>query len=266
LLRLTIVLLLLVGGCGTPQSGESQSLLTLAGSTSVAPFIELVAEAYLEEHTGVLINVQAIGSGAGIKAAIAGTTDMGMSSRDLKSEEAQTLTPILIARDAIAIIVHPDNPLHNLSLKQTQAIFAGRVTNWQEMGGPNREITLVSREEGSGTREAFQKLVMGDEEVTSRSLRQGSNGAIRAIVANDPYAIGYISLGIVDETVRAISIDGVDATVENVETGRYTLVRPFLLVHVGDLSSLEEDFVTFTLSSAGQAILTSQGLVGAGGD
>lgn len=263
---LTVTFLLLLAGCAQSQLGSNQSLLSLAGSTSVSPFIELVADAYMEAHPGILINVQAIGSGAGIKAAQAGTTDLGMSSRDLKPEEAETLTPILIARDAIAIIVHPDNPLGNLSLEQTRGVFSAEITNWKELGGPDREITLVSREEGSGTREAFQNLVMGETPVSTRSLRQGSNGAIRAIVANTPWAIGYISLGIVDETVRAIAIDGIEPTVGEVEAGRYKLVRPFLLVYKGDLSPLAQDFATFTLGSAGQAILTEQGLVGAGGN
>ena len=154
---------------------------------------------------------------------------IGMSSRSLLPTE-KDLHAVTIARDAIAVIVHPENPIRDLSLTQVQQVFAGKIKSWEELGGPPHSIVLVTREEGSGTREAFQKFVMEKEEISLDALVQDSNGAIRQVVSNDPNAIGYISLGLVNEKVKALKISGVEPTLENIEKRRYTLVRPFLFI------------------------------------
>jgi phosphate transport system substrate-binding protein len=258
-LALCLCLALLLAGCGSASSAS----VTITGSTSVTPFAEHLAELYQKQHPGTVINIQGLGSSAGIRAAIDGVAEVGMSSRDLKPEEAEQLDQQMIARDALALIVNPANPVDNLSGDQIKAIFSGAIGSWAEVGGSSQPIVLVSREAGSGTFGAFEELVMKGVPISSAALRQGSNGAIRQIVAEDPNAIGYISLGIVDQTVKALSIDGVRAATANVETGQYRLVRPFLLVwRKGQpLGQLASDFVGYVMSAAGQEELAKAGLV-----
>lgn len=257
-IRILLLLLFLVGCRG---GGEGRGI-TLAGSTSVEPFAELLAERYVAEHpASAAINVQGGGSSAGIQAAQSGSAEIGMSSRWLKEEE-RGLETILIARDAIAIIVHPSNPLSDLALNQVREIFTGRIENWASLGGSDRPITVVTREEGSGTRGAFEGLVMGEERITLASLRQDSNGAVRVMVAGDPGAIGYISLGIVDERVKPVSIEGVFPSQETVSSEAYGLVRPFLFLVRGEPQGLAKEFIEYVLSPSGQEILEEEGLVG----
>jgi phosphate transport system substrate-binding protein len=251
--------LILLAACGS----EATRSVTITGSTSVTPFAEHLAELYQKQHPGVVINVQGLGSSAGIRAAVDGVAEIGMSSRELKPEETEQLDQIVIARDALALIVHPTNPINDLSGEQIKAIFTGAIRSWAEVGGPPQPIVLVSREAGSGTFGAFEELVMKGAPITSAALRQGSNGAIRQIVGEDPYAIGYISLGIVDPTVKALSIDGVQATTKNVEAGQYKLVRPFLFVwRKGQpLGPLAGDFAEYVMGQEGQEELAKAGLV-----
>jgi phosphate transport system substrate-binding protein len=258
-LALLLCLALLLAGCGAEEAGG----LTLTGSTSVTPFAEHLAEQYQRAHAGAVINVQGLGSSAGIRAALDGIAEMGMSSRELKPEESDKLDQAVIARDALALIVNPANPLADLSRAQIQAIFSGATRSWADVGGPDVPIVLVSREAGSGTFGAFEELVMKGEPIATLALRQGSNGAIRQIVAEDPYAIGYISLGIVDSSVKALSIDGVQPSAEHVEAGSYTLVRPFLFVWRKDhrLGQLASGFLDYVLGPEGQRELANSGLV-----
>jgi phosphate transport system substrate-binding protein len=171
------------------------------------------------------------------------------------------LHAVPIARDAIAVIVHPKNTVRNLTLNQVREIFSGKITNWSSLGGNPRSIILVTREEGSGTREAFQKLVMGKNEIDLAALVQDSNGAIRQVVSNDPNAIGYISLGLVNEEVKALRISGTEATAANIEKGSYTLVRPFLFAFNGVPEGEAKAFLEFVLSPAAQKLLAKEGLV-----
>lgn len=251
---------LLLNACG---STNNENVLNITGSTSVAPFIEHLAEIYQQEHEGVTLNVQSLGSTAGVRAAIDGVAEIAMSSRNLDAAEAELLEQVVVARDALAVIVHPSNPLVNLEQAQVQAIFSGEVTSWAAFGGADKPIVLVVREAGSGTFGAFEELVMQGVPITPAALRQGSNGAIRQIVAEDPNAIGYISLGIVDSTVKAVAINGVEPSVAEVEAGNYTFVRPFLFVWQKDrpMSALATQFLEYTLGPAGQAELTRLGLV-----
>lgn len=256
-IRILFLLLFLVG-CRGGREGRG---ITLAGSTSIEPFAELLAERYMAEHPqSPPINVQGGGSSAGIQAALSGSAEIGMSSRWLREEE-KGLEAIVIAWDAIAIIVHPSNPLSGLTLNQVRGIFTGRAENWASLGGSDRPITVVTREEGSGTRGAFEELVMGDERITPAALRQDSNGAVRVMVAGDPCAIGYISLGIVDERVKPLSIEGVFPSQETVSSEAYGLVRPFLFLVKGEPTGLAKEFIEYALSPSGQEILEEEGLV-----
>jgi phosphate transport system substrate-binding protein len=242
-------------GCQKPQGG-----LTVVGSTSVQPFAEVLAEEYMAHHSQGKIYVQGGGSSAGIQAVRTEAAQVGMSSRELMPEE-HDLIGVPIAYDAIAIIVHPNNPLTNLSIDQSKRIFSRETTNWSEVGGRNQPITLVTREEGSGTRESFQHLIMGKTEISLAALVQDSNGAIRQVVADDPNAIGYISLGLVNDRVKALKIDGVDPSVENIKKRRYQFVRPFLFVFKANPQGLSKNFLDYILSPEGQKLLVQEGLV-----
>jgi phosphate transport system substrate-binding protein len=242
-------------GCQRTKSG-----ITVAGSTSVEPFAELLAEEYMRLYPHAHIYVQGGGSTAGVESARTRAANIGMSSRSLLPDE-KDLDAVTIAKDAIAIIVNPKNPIRDLSLDQIREVFSGKVKNWRELGGLPHRIVLVNREEGSGTRESFQKFVMGKEEITLDSLVQDSNGAIRQVVSNDPNAIGYISLGLVNEKVRTLKISGVEPDLDNVENGRYTLVRPFLFLFSGRPEGEAKPFLEFVLSPAAQKLLAKEGLV-----
>ncbi len=263
---LGLLLSSLLVGCGA--GGANGPHLVISGSTSVSPFTEQLAELYQQQHSTEQVDVQSLGSTAGIRAAIDGTSEIGMSSRELDEEEAAQLEQLLIARDALALIVHPSNPIQALSLEQVQAIFGGSINSWAELGGPDETINVVVREAGSGTFGAFDELIMESKPITIRALRQGSNGAIRQLVSGDPNAIGYISLGLVDETVKALPVNGVQPSVEHVLDGSYSFVRPFLYIwrKGHQLSPQAQRFVDYVLSPEGQHELSLQGLVTGGGD
>jgi len=234
--------------------------LTIAGSTSVQPFAEKLAEIYMASNAGVAINVQGGGSTAGVRAAETGAAQIGMSSRHLKESE-ETLHQVTIALDGIAIIVNAANPVAGLSRAQVAAIFAGEISRWSQIGGPDRQIHFVTREEGSGTRGAFEEMVMGKREIAPRALVQDSNGAVREIVASDPNALGYISLGLVDRRVRAIAVDGVLPTHDAIVDKRYAVVRPFLFLTREEPGGAARAFVEFVTGAEGQRLLGLEGLI-----
>ena len=249
-----------LGGCAKPEaSGQS---LTIAGSTSVQPFAEKLAEIYMHEHPEILINVQGGGSSAGILAVQQGAADIGASSRELVPAE-KALCETTIAWDGIAVIVHPDCPLENLTLADLQRIFRGRITNWAELRFKPHGMHVITREEGSGTRTAFEELVMAKQEITPAALVQDSNGAVREIVATDPHAIGYISCGLVNRQVKAVAVDGVKPTTHEIKGNHYRLTRRFLFVTRETPEGRVKPFFTFTLSRKGQLLLEAEGLVGA---
>jgi len=242
-------------GCQRSKAG-----ITVAGSTSVEPFAELLAEEYMSHHPQSHIYVQGGGSTAGIEAVISRAANIGMSSRNLMGGEKK-LYAVTIAKDAIAIIINPRNPIQDLSLEQVRQVFCGKVRNWKELGGPSHPIVLVTREEGSGTRESFQKFVMGKEDINLEALVQDSNGAVRQVVASNHHAIGYISLGLVNDQVKALKISGVEPNLTDVENGKYTLVRPFLFLFKEEPTGEAKSFLEFVLSPLAQKLLLKEGLV-----
>jgi len=239
---------------------RSATELTLAGSTSIQPFADKWAEVFMEKRPGLGVNVQGGGSSAGIQACKSGACQIGMSSRELKGDE-RDLVEIVVARDGLAIIVHPTNPVRGAKVAEIKQIFAGDLRNWKYLGGPDRSITVVTREEGSGTRGAFQELVMGKTRIFKGAITEDSNGTVREIVAHDPHSIGFISLGLVNEQVRALELDGAAANEENIRNGRYKLVRPFLFVSRGELTGAAKEFVDFVLSEEGQVLIKKEGLL-----
>jgi phosphate transport system substrate-binding protein len=244
-------------GCGRGRSGGD---LTVAGSTSIQPFADKWAEVFMEDHAAIGVNIQGGGSSAGIQACKAGACQIGMSSRELKTSE-KDLHEIVVARDGLAIVVHPSNPVRGLTIDEVRGIFAGEIRTWDLLGGPARLVTVVTREEGSGTRGAFQELAMKDDRIYKGAITQDSNGSVREIVANDPYSIGFISLGLVNDQVRALELDGAAGNEENIRNGSYKLVRPFLFVSQGPPTGAAKEFVDFVLSEKGQELIKREGLI-----
>ena len=260
ILLFTAILFLSCSGKAHDRSKEKHTI-TIAGSTSVMPFTEKLAEHFMVDHKNFIVDVQGGGSTAGVQATINNTVDIGMSSRSLKENE-KMLNTITICHDGIVVVVHPDNPVSALTLTDIRRIFSGRISNWRELGWIDRKIDAVSREEGSGTRSAFEDLVMKGKDIDDGTMVQDSNGSVKEVVSTDPYAIGYISMGLVDKRVRPLSIEGVIPSIKTIKSGRYKLVRPFLYITNGELDDKPKKFVDYVLSKEGQIILKNEGLVG----
>lgn len=272
------VAVLLIGiftGCAKPAdtnqpaanqpAGEGAKVsITVNGSTSVQPLAEELAKAFKTKNPNATIDVQGGGSGVGIKSAMDGVVDIGMSSRDLKTEE-KSLKEFKIAVDGIAVIVNPANGVTNLTMEQVMKIYTGEITDWKDVGGKEGKITVVTREEGSGTRGAFIELTKvevkeGDKKVdktVASAITQGSTGAVMTTVAGDPNAIGYASFGSAkDKTdVKMISVDGKACTEENIYAGEYKIARPFLMLSKAEPTGLSKEFIDFILSPEGQEIV-----------
>ena len=250
----------------TPAEAGLSGKIVEAGSTTVQPLAEKLAEAFSAKYPQVQITVQGGGSSVGVKSAGQGTVDVGAASREVKDSEREKYPDLVvhtIARDGIAIVAHPDVPLDGLTKEQVRDIFAGEITNWSDVGGPDRPIVVVSREEGSGTRAAFEEMVMGKEgpPIVDTAILQPSNGAVRTTVATTPDSIGYLSFGYLDPSVKALSIDGVKATVENAASGVYPVVRPLNLLTKGEPDGLVKAWLDFILSDEGQKIVVEEGYI-----
>lgn len=241
--------------------GNGKHTIMIAGSTSVMPFTEKLAEYYMIDHKNTNVDVQGGGSTAGIQATFNRTVDIGMSSRDLKDDE-KILNRIVICHDGIAVVVHKDNPIRELSLDQVRGIFSGEISNWKDLGWINRRIDAVSREEGSGTRGAFEDMVMKTKEIGDAIMVQDSNGSVKEVVATDPYAIGYISMGLLDERVKAVALNGIIPSIQTIKSGKYKIVRPFIYITNGPPNKAAQQFIDYVLSRDGQRILKNEGLVG----
>lgn len=255
-----ILMLVFVVALSSGCKQKNANGLILAGSTSVQPFAETLSEAYMKLHSEISIDVQGGGSSAGIMSAQTNTADIGMSSRSLKDNE-KTLWSVEIARDGLAVIIHPQNTITSLTLNQVRDIYAGVITNWSQLGGIDKRIHVITREEGSGTRSAFEDLLMNKIEIDPHSIVQDSNGTVRQLVGDDVNAIGYISLGLVNEKVKALELDGVAASRENVLNGTYVLSRPYLFVTSSEPVGEVKKFIEFVLSAEGRALLDLEGLI-----
>ncbi|MEI6125775.1 MAG: phosphate ABC transporter substrate-binding protein [Pseudomonadota bacterium] len=245
---------------GASEEGRDKHIINIAGSTSVMPFTEKLAEHFMIENPAFIINVQSGGSTAGIQACLNNTVDIGMSSRELKPEEKK-LQEITICHDGIAIVVHPANPVTGLTLEQVRDIFSGKIKNWKELGWIDRRIDAVTREEGSGTRGAYEELVMKKDEIDDGIMVQDSNGSVKEVVATDPYAIGYLSLGMVDGRVSSVVIDAMQPTAENIKKKKYKIFRPFLFLTNGAPGANAQKFIAYVLEKDGQHILKKEGLI-----
>lgn len=255
------------GGSGEMDKDASQrGSIIIAGSTSVQPLSEAMAEAYMEQNRGIEIEVQGGGSGQGIKSIKEKIADIGALSREVKGDEKKTAAEeYVIAKDGIAVVVNKSVKVDNLTLAQIKNIYTGKIKNWRDVGGDDKPITVVSREEGAGTRSSFTEITGiaedGTDHTTKSALVQPSTGAIKKTVAKTPDSIGYISLNILDDTVKSVKVEGAAPTVEHVLSGTYKIQRPFLYVVNHQLSDTAEAFIDFAMSGEGQKIVEESGFI-----
>ncbi len=238
--------------------------ISMVGSTSMEKLANALSEAFMEEYPDVTVTAEFVGSGAGIEAVTNGTTDIGNSSRSLKDEEkAAGVVENVVAIDGIAVCVDPANEVADLTKEQLTNIYNGTVTNWKEVGGADEPIIVIGREAGSGTRGAFEELVdLVDGCKYANEL--DSTGAVIAKVASTPGAIGYASLDALDDSVKALSLEGVEATAENIKAGNYFLSRPFVMATKGEISEqndLVQAWFDFVLGDEGQQVASEVGLI-----
>ena len=255
--------------CGNDSSNSDaganlSGTITLNGSTSMNKLASALKEGYMAAHQGVTVNVEFTGSGTGIQAAIDGTADIGNSSRALKDEEKNAgLVENIVAIDGIAIITNKDVTVADVTSEQLAKIYKGEIKNWKELGGKDAPIVVIGRESGSGTRGAFEELLKVEDEC-AYAQEIDSTGGVLSTVANTPGAIGYISLDVIDDSVKVMAIDGVVASEENIVAGNYTLSRPFVMATKGEISEqneLVQSFFAYIESEEGQAIIKQVGLI-----
>ena len=238
--------------------------ISMVGSTSMEKLANALSEAFMEEYPDVTVTAEFVGSGAGIEAVTNGTADIGNSSRSLKDEEkAAGVVENIVAIDGIAVCVDPANEVADLTKEQLTNIYNGTVTNWKEVGGADEPIIVIGREAGSGTRGAFEELV-DLKDACKYANELDSTGAVIAKVASTPGAIGYASLDALDDSVKALSLEGVEATAENIKAGNYFLSRPFVMATKGEVSEqndLVQAWFDFVLGDEGQQVASEIGLI-----
>ena len=238
--------------------------VSMSGSTSMEKLANAVAESFMEKYPNVTVTAEFTGSSAGIESVLAGSVDIGNSSRNLKEDEKSAgAVENIVAIDGIAVVTDPANKVEDLTKDQLVSIYTGETKNWSEVGGDDQAIVVVGREAGSGTRGAFEELLdIADACVYANEL--DSTGAVMAKVASTPGAIGYVSLDVVDDSVKALKLDGVDATEENIKAGNYALSRPFVMATKGEISEQKTEvqaLFDYLSSDEGKALIKSVGLI-----
>lgn len=268
----------LMTGCGSSnngdatsnqdQSGTSQTQTQLTGtvntdgSTSMESVVKALGEAFMEMNPEVTVNYSGTGSGTGIQSAIDGTCDLGLSSRALKDEEKTNgAVENIVALDGVAVVINPANGVEDLTVEQIAQIFTGEITNWSELGGTDGEIAVFGREAGSGTRGAFEEIVGVDN--CKYTNEYSSTGDVIGNVASNPNAIGYASLSAVDDTVKAVKVNGVAPSEDTVKDGTYEIQRPFVMVTKdgAELSEAAQAFLEFAMSEDAADIIAAAGAV-----
>lgn len=243
---------------------DTSGTLSLAGSTSMEKLCEAMMEGFMEKYPDVTVTTEYTGSGAGLESLIAGSVDIGNSSRKVKDEEKQKgAVENIVALDGIAVITDSENPVAALTSEQLADIYTGKITNWNELGGKDEAIVLIGRESGSGTRDAFEELLdIADKCTYAQEL--DSTGAVLARVSATSGAIGYVSLDVVDDSVTSIALNGSEASEENIISGSYALQRPFVMATKGEISEqneLVQAWFDYIGSEEGKEIIESVGLI-----
>lgn len=266
--RTTLSLIVLVLACVFTTGSALAGNLVLKGSTTVLPIAQLVSEAFMKERSDIRISLSGGGSGNGIRALIDSTTDIGNSSRFIKLNEVQMAlgrdvypVPHRIALDCIVPVVHPSNPVSNLSSAQIKNIYLGRIRDWREVGGNKGRIVVISRDSSSGTFEAWKNLVMEGQRVVPSALTVPSNGGLVQAISTTQGAIGYIALGYVNDSVKPLTVDGIVGGEETTLSGLYPISRPLFMFTNGWPALDTLDFLNFVLSSKGQALVREAGSI-----
>ena len=277
-----VMALALLAGCGNQTDNNSSNndngsdasdtpaasvrgTVSTDGSTSMEKVIGALSESYMAANKDVTVNYNPTGSGAGITAVQEGTCDIGLSSRALKDEEkAAGLKETVLAYDGIAIIVHPDNPVSDLSIEQIAKLYTGEITNWKDVGGSDAEVVLIGREAASGTRDGFESIT-GTKDKCQYRQELTSTGDVITAVSQNPDAIGYASLAAIKDSVKALSVDGVTPSETTVKDGSYPVQRPFVLVTVEGkaLSAAAQSFFGYATSADAADIIAKAGAVAA---
>ena len=249
---------------GSGAAADLSGSISMVGSTSMEKFANALSESFMEKYPDVTVTAEFVGSGAGVEAVLGGTADIGNSSRNLKDEEkAKGVAENIVAIDGIAVVVDPANTVGDLTKQQLSDIYEGKVTNWKDVGGNDAPIVVVGRESGSGTRSAFEELLKL-EDICKYSNELDSTGAVMAKVASTPGAIGYVSLDVLDDSVKALKLEGAEPTEENIKSGSYFLSRPFVMATKGEISEqsdLVKALFDYIYSDEGTEILKAVGLI-----
>ncbi|MGF1692247.1 phosphate ABC transporter substrate-binding protein [Photobacterium kagoshimensis] len=265
--RATTLLALCIGLTFNAQA----ETLTVSGSTSASHIVEVLAETYSADKNDNQIAVQGIGSSAGITAVQKGVARLGMSSRYLTEDEIQTkLNSVTFAHDGIALVVNKNNSIKNLTKEQISQIYHGEITNWNQVNGPDRKIAVVSRENASGSRFSFEDFMeltkdikgVRVSDINPQAIVVNTNGMVKSLVSGNQHAIGYVSLGSIDDSIKALDFEGVSPTLENLESGEYQISRPFLMLYKDTALTTDKaakSFVDYIVSPQGQSIIDEQG-------
>ena len=248
----------------TEAAADLKGSISMVGSTSMEKFANALSEVFMEKYPNVTLQAEFVGSGAGVEAVTNGSADIGNSSRNLKDEEkAGGVAENIVAIDGIAVVIDPANTVEDLTKDQLTSIYNGTVTNWKDLGGSDQPIVVVGRESGSGTRSAFEEILKV-EDACKYANELDSTGAVMAKVASTPGAIGYVSLDVLDDTVKAVKLEGSEPTPENIKAGSYFLSRPFVMATKGEIaeqSELVQALFDFIYSDEGTELVKSVGLI-----
>jgi phosphate transport system substrate-binding protein len=261
--------LLMSGLAGTATAGDLDSFngvsgsLKISGGTAHIPVMKAAAQNIMTGNAGITISIAGGGSGVGIKQVGEGLVDIGNSGR--KPSEAELKKHALKmhrwAIDGVGVVVNPDNPIKSLSTAQLKDIYAGKLTNWKAVGGPDKSINIYTRDNASGTRAVFWKKALSKSDISAKAHFAASNGAMKTAVAQDPYAIGYVSVGHIDQSTAPVAIDGVAPTLDNVKEGRYKVARGLYSNTKGDPEGLAKKFIDYLYSAEGQKIVSEKGFI-----
>ncbi|MFT6985913.1 MAG: phosphate transport system substrate-binding protein [Psychromonas sp.] len=252
----------------TAQAAENNSFSGLSGSLNIAggtahiPVMKKAAKHIMQSNADIRITIAGGGSGVGAQKVAKGLVDIGNTGRALKpSEASQGLVTFPFAIDGVAVILNPENPVSALTKQQVADIYSGKISNWQTLGGEDRSINLFSRDEASGTRAVFMKKMVNDSRIINSANVVASNGAMKTAIAHDPGAIGYSSIGYIDASVKAPSLDGVKPSNEACASGEYPVVRKLFMNTKGQPKGLTLQFINFIYTAQGAKYIQESGYI-----
>ncbi|MGB7969176.1 MAG: phosphate ABC transporter substrate-binding protein [Methanobacterium sp.] len=256
-----IVVLIIIVGAYMVFAGDNSNKITIVGSTSVQPVAQSLATAYMKEHPNVKIEVQGGGTAVGLKSVSDGTAQIGMASEQLTANETTGLNNYTLGQDGIVAIVNNNNTVTGLTSDQLKGIFTGNTTNWSQVGGSNGKIDVIVREVGSGTRVAFQSLILDNASYVGSAIVQTSTGAVEQAVSQDPNSIGFISFASLNNKTKALTINGITCSATTIANGSYTTQRPFNFLTKGPATGAALAFINWCDGPEGQAILNNNSIV-----